>query len=155
MPTRCARRARSFSSRWICSSTASMRPRTSSSATCGAAAAAAGAGASEASALAAAVRAPARPVRRRARGAGGCCRRATMRFSARSEISWGAEEYARREDALDGTDLREQFRTERAIGVYQRVGVLAAGLVEQVRDVDAVCGEAGGDLSHHVRDVAV
>ena len=49
----------------------------------------------------------------------------------------------------------EHLLADRAIGVDEGVGVFAARLVEQVRDVQLRGGEAGGDLSDHVRHVAV
>src|SRR6185437_15023640 len=62
---------------------------------------------------------------------------------------------SRGEHALYAAYLAEQVLAHRAVGVDERVGVLAAGLVEQVSDVEARRGEAGGYLADHVGHVAV
>src|SRR6185437_4313011 len=61
----------------------------------------------------------------------------------------------RREDARDGADPAEEILADGAVDIDERVGVFAARLVEQIRDVDPGFRQAGRDLSHHVGHVAV
>ena len=48
-----------------------------------------------------------------------------------------ASDDARRQHAIDGANPPSSSSLERAVGVDERVGVLAARLVQQIRDVDA------------------
>src|SRR5437763_13985851 len=62
---------------------------------------------------------------------------------------------ARRQPPVDGAEPLEELLADAAVGIDERVGVLAARLVQQVGDIDPVRGETGGDLAYHVGHVAV
>ncbi len=49
----------------------------------------------------------------------------------------------------------DQVRRDRRVRIDDRVGEIAARLVEQVGDVEFRVGQAGGDLADHVRNVVV
>src|SRR5439155_22766507 len=62
---------------------------------------------------------------------------------------------ARRQHPVDGADPLEELLADAAVGIDERVGVLAARLVQQVGDIDPMRGETGVVLAYHVGHVEV